>query len=55
VTKESLLYKCGWSPLEGFQMQGKVHQTYVNGQLVWNGIHVIESANGERLRFRRLA
>jgi dihydroorotase len=39
VTKENLLYKCGWSPLEGTTFQTAIKQTFVNGNLVYdNGI-----------------
>ena len=32
VTKESLLYKCGWSPFEGTVFNSSIHSTYVNGK-----------------------
>jgi dihydroorotase len=39
VAKDNLLYKCGWSPLEGTTFQTKIKQTFVNGNLVFdNGI-----------------
>ena len=39
VTKENLLYKCGWSPVEGTTFQTKVTHTFVNGNLVYaNGV-----------------
>lgn len=39
VTKDSLLYKCNWSPLEGTTFQTAVQQTFVNGNLVYdNGV-----------------
>jgi len=36
VAKENLLYKCGWSPLEGTTFQTKIEQTFVNGNLIYN-------------------
>lgn len=36
VTKESLLYKCKWSPLEGTIFQSKIISTFVNGERVYN-------------------
>ncbi|EMY80053.1 dihydroorotase [Psychroflexus gondwanensis] len=36
VAKENLLYKCGWSPLEGTTFQAKIEQTFVNGNLIYN-------------------
>lgn len=39
VSKENILYKCGWSPLEGTRFQSKVIYTFVNGNIVYeNGI-----------------
>ncbi|MFT3933230.1 MAG: dihydroorotase [Chitinophagaceae bacterium] len=53
VTKENILYKCGWSPLEGFQFPAAITHTFVNGHLVYgNGIWD-ESKKGERLSFER--
>ena len=31
VNKERLMYKCGWSPLEGMVFQGQIKRTWVNG------------------------
>jgi dihydroorotase len=39
VTKESLLYKCGWSPLEGFTFPAEITHTFVNGNCVYKGWH----------------
>lgn len=36
VAKKNLLYKCGWSPLEGTTFQTKIEQTFVNGNLIYN-------------------
>jgi len=39
VSKENILYKCGWSPIEGTTFQTKITQTFVNGTLVYdNGV-----------------
>jgi dihydroorotase len=35
VNKENILYKCGWSPLEGTTFHSKVTHTFVNGHLVF--------------------
>lgn len=51
VTKESLLYKCGWSPFEGFTFSHAIDSTFVNGQLVYHQNKVIEGNNGMRLTF----
>jgi len=36
VSKDNILYKCGWSPLEGTTFTSKVIQTFVNGNLVYD-------------------
>ena len=53
VKKENILYKCGWSPLEGFTFPASVNTTFVNGIPVYeNGIWN-ESHKGQRLSFNR--
>ena len=51
VTKKNILYKCGWSPLEGFIFPSSVEKTFVNGNLVYENGAVIDSNMGSRLRF----
>ncbi len=53
VTSDSLLYKCGWSPLEGMTFKGKVEQTFVNGNLVFKNGDILNTSVGERLQFNR--
>ena len=53
VTKENILYKCGWSPLEGFEFPASITHTFVNGHLVYGNGVVNESQWGERLVFDR--
>jgi dihydroorotase len=55
VSKDNLLYKCGWSPLEGVTFPAKIEQVFVNGNLVYKndyGKHWFdESVKGERMNF----
>ena len=53
VTKESLLYKCGWSPFEGDEFGSTIETTIVSGDVVWNDNKIIEGTNGQRLSFNR--
>jgi len=53
VTKENILYKCGWSPLENFSFPASIEQTFVNGVRVYNNGLWDESKKGERLLFER--
>lgn len=53
VSKDNLLYKCGWSPLEGTEFSAKVTHTFVNGYLAYENGKVSEEKRGERLLFDR--
>ena len=53
VSKENILYKCGWSPFEGTSFSHKVTQTFVNGNLVYDNGAVNDDIRGERLTFDR--
>ncbi|MDB4088863.1 dihydroorotase [Flavobacteriales bacterium] len=53
VTKESLLYKCGWSPFEGEEFSSTIETTIVSGNVVWNNGNICEGTNGQRLSFNR--
>ncbi len=51
VSKENILYKCGWSPLENFTFPASVTHTFVSGQLVYGNGVWNESKMGQRLQF----
>lgn len=51
VFKENILFKCGWSPLEGTTFQSKVTHTLVSGHVVYENGTFDESKQGKRLRF----
>jgi dihydroorotase len=53
VSKENILYKCRWSPLENFTFSASILKTFVNGQLVYNEGSWDESIKGKRLSFSR--
>ncbi|MEI6050192.1 MAG: dihydroorotase [Bacteroidota bacterium] len=53
VTKENLLYKCGWSPFEGTTFRSKVVQTIVNGTIVYDNGVIKENYRGQKLLFDR--
>jgi dihydroorotase len=40
VTKENILYKCGWSPFEGKTFNSSIHMTICNGYIVFEDGHV---------------
>jgi dihydroorotase len=53
VSKENILYKCGWSPFEGVTFQSKVIQTIVNGTIVYDNGIINNEYRGQRLMFDR--
>lgn len=53
VHSRNILYKCGWSPLEGVEFPATVINTFVNGHLVYGNGLFDESQMGKRLRFQR--
>jgi len=53
VKPDNLLYKCGWSPLEGSSFPATVERTFVNGNIVYENGAVNDFIKGMRLRFNR--
>ncbi|NVJ89418.1 MAG: dihydroorotase [Flavobacteriaceae bacterium] len=53
VTKENVLYKCGWSPFEGTTFSSTITQTFVNGNLIYNNGEFNDTIKGKRLTFDR--
>jgi dihydroorotase len=53
VSAENILYKCGWSPLEGQAFQSKIVKTIVNGHIVYDEGIFNETRKGMRLRFAK--
>ncbi len=53
VSKENILYKCGWSPFEGETFRSKVIMTIVNGTVVYDNGIINEGYRGQRVLFDR--
>jgi dihydroorotase len=53
VTKENILYKCGWSPFEGYIFPALITNTFVSGHHVYENGNWNESMKGQRLLFYR--
>jgi len=53
ISKENILYKCGWSPLEGATMPASITHTMINGNMVYENGKFNESYKGHRLQFDR--
>ena len=50
VSANNILYKCGWSPLEGQTFSNKVLKTFVNGHLVYDNGDFNEQYKGIELK-----
>ena len=53
VERGDVLYKCGWSPLEGMRFRSSIAATFVNGELVYHHGEVDDRILGQRLSFSR--
>jgi dihydroorotase len=58
VKKENLLYKCGWSPLEGTTFPAEITHTFINGNCVYQKdiygkMLFDESIKGQRMHFEK--
>ncbi|HTB52800.1 MAG TPA: dihydroorotase [Ferruginibacter sp.] len=53
VSKENILYKCGWSPMEGVTFSNAITHTFINGKMVYGNGVWDESNKGQRLLFNR--
>lgn len=53
VNKNNILYKCGWSPFEGYTFGSQITHTFVNGNLVFENGQIHDHIKGMRLLFDR--
>lgn len=53
VTKEDVLSKCGWSPLEGTTFHSRVVKTFVNGKCIYSDGVVADNLASHSLKFNR--
>jgi dihydroorotase len=53
VTKDNILYKCGWSPLEGETLPADIRYTLVNGKPALDDGKINKAVRGKRLSFDR--
>ena len=51
VSRDNIIYKCGWSPFEGTTFDAAVQSTWVNGRRVYDRGTFDENARGMRLEF----
>ncbi|PID67734.1 MAG: dihydroorotase [Flavobacteriia bacterium] len=53
VTKDNVLYKCGWSPMENRTFSSRITHTFVNGNLIYTEKEYREDYKGMPLVFDR--
>jgi dihydroorotase len=53
VTKDNILYKCGWSPFEGTTFKSRITHTFLNGNLVYENTKFSSVKSAKRLTFNR--
>lgn len=53
VARENVLYKCGWSPLEGTTLRGAVTHTIINGSVIYNHGNFAQRPKVKALTFAR--
>ena len=53
VSKENILYKCGWSPFEGTTFDSTITHTFVNGNLAYAEGKFSEKRLVKQLEFNR--
>ena len=53
VNKDNILYKCGWSPLEGTTFTSRITHTFVNGNIIYKNGVFNDEIKGQRLEFDR--
>ncbi len=53
VTKNNIMYKCGWSPFEDFTFNSSILKTWVNGELIYNEGQIVNQRPGKSLEYER--
>ena len=51
VSKNTILYKCGWSPFEGTTFSSKVEKTFLNGCCVYDNGMILDKRNASQIVF----
>ena len=52
IEAENILYKCGWSPMQGLTMRSNVHMTVLGGEIVYADGRVAAAPRGRALEFK---
>ena len=52
VNKENILYKCGWSPFNGYKFKGSPVATIINGKIKMRDGKIIGEPDGTPMKFK---
>ena len=52
VTKDNIMYECGWSPFQGHCFDSSIEMTFVNGSKVYERGRILTEPQGKRLEFQ---
>lgn len=53
ITSNNILYKCGWSPLQGETLSSSIQTTILNGKVVFDNGEIVGEPSGQVLEFER--
>jgi len=51
VAQDNLLYKCRWSPFEGFTFRHSIYKTFVNGKEIFSEGQIVDESKGMALKY----
>ena len=52
VSRDTILSKCGWSPLEGHSFNWRVERTICNGRTVYADGNIVDTTAAKAVEFR---
>ncbi len=53
ISKENILSKCGWSPMDSYTFRNSVAYTLINGNIAYENGVINNNIRGKELRFRK--
>ena len=53
ISSKNILYKCGWSPLQGQTLSSTIQTTILNGKVVFDKGEIVGEPSGQVLEFER--
>ena len=53
VNKNNILYKCGWSPFEGFRFKSSIKKTMLNGKWVYLDGKIVNTGAAMVIEFNK--